>query len=345
MRLNTEIWTILIVTVVTALIWAWAATETREEKDVYGTVRFTIEDDTTQWLIDPDEHAPSVTLEGSTMAIQRAEQILRAGLDLEIDRRGPGHHTIDLASALQEQELIAETGVTVAATEPAVVSVDLDRIVKVPAARVDPKLPGVQVTGLEIDQTEVMISMPSLLRGLHPGDLVVEAFVDAAQLQGLPPDSEHKLDATVRLPQAGLQNHAAVTVTPPTVEVTFTIVSRTRELALDSVRVQVAGSPENYREYVVELAEQTLRDVTIEADADLIRRIEAQSMYVAAVVHLSLADMEQGLSEKAVTYFLALPAVGSVAAEGELVQFKKQGDVEEPPIIQFTIRRQNPPQS
>jgi hypothetical protein len=342
-RLNTEIWTILIVTVVTALIWAWAATETREEKTVFGTVRFAIEDETTQWLIAPRDLAPNITLEGSKMAIQRAEQVLRTGLVLDIRKREPGRQTIDLAQAIQEHRLIADTGATVSATEPATIGLDVDRIVHVQAARIDPKLPGVQVRDLEIDQTNVVISMPSLVRERYPGDLAVEAFVETRQLQGLPPGVQHNVDAAIRLPQVGLQNQPAVTVTPATVRISFTILSRTRELLLDSVRVQVEGSPENFREYLVELTEQTLREVTVEADADLIQRIEAGEMYVAAVVHLSLTDMEQGVTQKAASFFLALPAVGTDPTGGEQVRFKKLGDSEDLPVIHFTISRQNPP--
>lgn len=345
MGLNREIWTVVVVTVLTVLIWAWAATATQEDKTVTATVSFFVDDPDAEWTIEPSRNAPRVTLEGSKAAISRAEEILRSGLELEISRREPGMQEINLSEAIRASEVMAATGVAITATNPPTVTLDLDRVVQVKSARIEPRLPGVQTIDLKVEPTAVVITMPGLLRELHSGDLAVEAVVRPEQLLGLSPGTRHELDAVLRLPQPGLQSSPAVTISPSSVTVSFTILSQTREYLLDTVRVQVASSPENFREYAVEPTEQTLRQVTIEADADLIGRIEARQMYVVAMLHLSLSDLEQGLTRKAVTYFAAVPAVGSDQAGGELVQFKSIADTEELPVIHFAVSRHSPPAS
>jgi hypothetical protein len=328
-RMNREIWTIVAVTIVTVLVWAWAAGETRGQKATYATVRFVVPDAEGQWLVEPAQQRPRVILEGSELAIQKAENLLADGLNVEISPQ-LGEQQVELIEAMRRHAAVLETGVRIAETDPARLTLEVDRVVQVPA-RVLPELPGVQTTDEVVEPAEAMISMPGEQRRLRPGDLTVGAFVDKQQLERLEAGVRHTLEAVLRLPET-LRGNPNVTVSPSSAQISFTIRSQTRELTLASVRVQVSGPPES--EYVVELHEQMLRNVTITADAGLIRRIEAEEMYVAAMVHLSLLDKDQRITEKPVAYFVALPSGGG---PGWVLDQVRVGDSDELPVIHLSL--------
>ena len=70
-------------------------------------------------------------------------------------------------------------------------------------------------------------------------------------------------------------------------------------------------------------------DVTIEADTDLITGIDAGNITVYAIVRLASRDLEQRISEKPVTTFLAITEDGT---GHELV-----ATVEEPTLLNIEL--------
>lgn len=340
MSLRNELWTFLIVTVVAALIWLWAAGETRDKHVInFARVQFVVPEPS-DWDVEPKERPLiSLIVEGTQIAVQSAEGLLRRPLKLNLPPV-PGRLSIDTLERLRQHEELAGTGVTVVSVEPATLEVDLQRIEERPA-RIKAVLPGVTTEGEVMAQpVEVQVAMPERywhnVQNLH-----VEAYVDRSELDRREPGVKHTIESVpLRVPES-VAPAGEVSISPPTARLTFTIRSRTREVRLDSVRVQLASPPEDRELYVVEVEPKQLENVTITADADLVRRIESRDesdrATVVAVVHLGSREQEQGIESKRVSYFLALvPDRGTV--RGEVVK-ARVGESTEPPLIKLRITR------
>jgi hypothetical protein len=337
-----EIWTYIIVTLVTVLIWFWAAAETRETKIIYSaTVRFNVPDGT-DWIITPQDRAVVINLTGAKLGIRNAETLARTGLTIEV-RPVEGPQTVDLAQALAQNESLRDAGVTINTVEPSLADITLDRLEQF-AAPVKAVLPGITLQDeAVIDPPEVQVTMPKTLRQRGPRDVVVEAFVDRSELDRLLPGAPQSIEARLRLPE-GLPGAGAtgVSINPNRAKLTFTVRSRTREIKLDTVRVQIAGPPEDRDAYVVEIDPKQLRGVTISAASDLARRIETNEVPVVAVVHLSALEKENRIASKPVSYFLALVPDGKGGTAGEIVKGTVAGSTQMPAINLKITDRQAP---
>ena len=100
MNWTKEIWTYIIVTLVTVLIWFWAAGETRETKTInYARVHFTVPEPA-NWTFAPGQLSAILVVEGSKVSIQKAESLLRKSINITIQPE-PGRKVIDLAEQLR----------------------------------------------------------------------------------------------------------------------------------------------------------------------------------------------------------------------------------------------------
>jgi hypothetical protein len=325
-----ELGTISIVTAVAVLIWVWAAGETRTEREFNAHVRFTVP---ASWIVDRQRVNVRFKAEGSRLALERAEQALRRELSVALPAVA-GRQTIDLMDVLPDIPHVKATGVRILPpTDPVAVELEIDEIKHVPA-RIRASLPGVQTIGeIEIEPPTAMVSLPVSHRQRLPGEIVLDAFIERSRLETLRPDIRHTLDAPLRLPETPGATADNVTIEPTTARVSFTVRSRIRELALESVRIQVAGPHEDHGEYVVELEDPWLRGVTISADADLIRRIENNEATVVAVLHLTSLEKEQRIERKPVAYFVALGGPRPVVVDARV------GDSPELPPVNLRISR------
>jgi len=345
-RLRVEVWSVIITAVVTALIWAWAAGETLEQESQTARLQFTAPQADT-WLIKPSTDRVRLTLEGSKSALQQiatAADAAPIGVRLGSEHlpAEPGTHMLAVAAALQDGAAFENVGVRIVECEPATIQVEVDELIQV-QAEVRPVLPGVQHEGeITVDPPTATITIPSRLRDQLPNTLYANAEAEQWQLASLEPDVQHTLVVNVR-PQDALANNPDVRVTPATAAVSFSIRSQIRELLLDSVRVQISGTPQNIDEYKVELEPRQLRDITIRADAELIRRIEQENIPVIGFVHLTSLELEQHIEQKAVTYFLAMiPNSSGGAATGVAIEARSESG-DDPPIVQLTITERPAP--
>lgn len=252
-----------------------------------------------------------------------------------------GASTVDVMAVLREHPVIAETGVRILTAEPNTAELRIDEIVRVPA-RVRAHLPRVQTVGeIAVDPPEVMVSMTRTLRQQLPGELFVEPQIDPERLIDLEPDVSHTIEAPLRLPDAVLAG-SDVTIRPSTASFTFVVRSRIVEQTLESVRVQVAGPPEDSREYVIDVEPTVLRDVRVRADAELISRIAAQEVTVVAMVHLSSREKEQRIDSKRVSYFLALVPTADGGTRGQLIEAEIDG-ADQSLVVELDIQRKELP--
>ena len=151
--------------------------------------------------------------------------------------------SINRATATHKRVLAS--GVSVLSVDPPAIDIDVDSI-EPHQARIRASLPGVELTGaVRLDQSTAIVLIPSQLRSRLPDDLVVDAVIEASVLERLDPEIEHTRTARLRLPEESLRFADAITLEPESVQMTFAIRSRLRQITLDSVRVQLAGPPED----------------------------------------------------------------------------------------------------
>ena len=140
MSWHKEIWTYLIVTLVAVLIWAWAASETRERKTIQSaTVLFIADRSAGEFIFNPPNARPSLNVEGTKLSVQKLSDRLRQPLELKVPVNTPDR-TLDLAEHLRMHEDVVATGATIVSADPATVDLALDQIERVTAA-VKPVLP------------------------------------------------------------------------------------------------------------------------------------------------------------------------------------------------------------
>jgi hypothetical protein len=331
-----EVWTYVLVTVVTLLVWIWAAGKTRDQTTLSASIRFAPPSEA-EYLASPAELPVKVTVVGSSQALRNAEDRLRNPLSVPVvPEPGSRSVTIELDQAIAERPELARTGVEIIAVDPPSIIVQVDQVVHVTAA-VRPALGDVRTEGpIEIDPPQVDVAMPSVLRAQYAETLIAEAYVEPSRLARLEHGERHTLEAPLRL--ADWRGAAGSLVfNPPVVRVTFTPRSRLEQITLD-VRVQVLSPPEDSGEYVVELAESSkvIPAVTIEAESDLVRRIRSGEVKVVAVVQLSTRDKEQRIESKPVTCVLALRSDAPGLLGATTVAATIAGS-REPPVVQLRI--------
>jgi hypothetical protein len=337
MGFRKDILTYVIVTAVTLLIWVWAATETREQQTFSVRVEFIVPDPD-EWLIEPAQRTTTITVQGSRLSLDTMQERVRRPLQVEVLPR-PGTQPIDLLAAIRENPAIEETGVNVMSADPFSVELRIDEMIR-EQARVRPYLPRVQTIGeVQVDPEQVTVTIPRGMRQQLPAELIVEPVIDQQRLDRLEPEVRQPMEISLRLAD-GTATGDRIRIDPPRAQFTFAVRSRIRELALDSVRVQLAGPPEDHHDYLVEVEDSVLRDVTIRADSNLIDRIEQREALVVAMLHVSSREKEQQITAKPISYFVALYTDASGLTHGRIVEAEVAGSADLP-LIRLRIERKD----
>ncbi len=336
MRFQSKYWTYSIISLVTLLLWVWAAWETREPRSGVTFRLALAPSDPSSLVLTPDEVSVTLDLEGSRIALQRASA-LRRPLRLTTGKELPsslGGHTLNVLDILDKHEALRNTRVTMVSAEPPSLKLEIDALMSL-TVPIQPDLPRLQTDAdVVIDPPQATVRLPARLHARLGSDLALEAHIDQSRLDRLEPGRSYTLNARLR-PPGRLAGQESVSISPPTVTIAFTVRSFIEETTLPMVRVQIGGPPEDHDEYLVEIdeADRVLRDVTISAQAELIRRIQSDDgTVVVAMVHLSSRDKERRIERKPVTYFVALLPDG----RGTIVEASIAGS-SEPPLIHLSI--------
>ena len=299
---------ILFVTILTVIIWFWAAGQTTHESDVTTTVRFRPPEGSTI-TVSPMTASVMLTLSGPRSAVNSAKDACKEGIELTITPDDSELTSQKLLTMVNALDAIRNTGAEVVDTIPTSFTLTVLTMHHVEAA-VEVVLSGVTVSGdVTVDPATVMLSIPSHIRDKLPEAITVNAIVSDAALEQLQPGVVHKRDAVIRLP-AELDT-ADVTIVPNRVSVTFKIQSKTQKTTLQQIRVLIASPAEDYAAYSVFLPRTIISNVTIEADTAIITGIEKGDVTVFAIVRLASRDMEQRIDNKTVTTFLAIMEDGT----------------------------------
>ena len=309
-----DLWTYVLVTVMTVLIWLWASTETRQEAVLNGLVVFTVPE-AGEFVVTPSSQPVVITVEGSSRAIRKVREALSVGLAVDLPAESGPLRLGDLEARVRRMASMRSSDVSISAVDPPSVELVVDRTVSL-TALVRAVLPGVTaVDEVVVEPAEITVTLPESLRRTLPEDFTLEALVARDELDRLEPGVLHSLDVPVRMPE-GVPIDARIHFDPSIVRVAFKMHSRLIETVVDRVRVRLVTSPEDHGSYVIVLHEKHLEGVRITADASLVRAIEAEDpsvrAMVFAVVHLSADDLEKRLDRKPVAYFAVLQADGSI---------------------------------
>ena len=308
MKKNNDSIAILFITIVTIVIWLWAAGQTKYESNVTTTLRFRPPEGSTSTVF-PESASITLTLSGPRSAVKKAQALCEDGLDLTIIAPDGEYSLLELPAKISALNAIQNTGAEVSSTNPASFSLDVQTMDLVEAT-VEVVLPGIMVSGdVTVEPATVMLHIPKAIREGLPEAITVNAVVSDAALEQLQPGVVHTRDATIRLPSP--LDVSDVTIDPSRVSVTFKIQSKTQKTVLQQVRVLIAGPAEDHAKYKITLPRTIVPNVTIEAGTDLIAGIESDNVTVFAIVRLASRDLEQGITEKTVTTFLAITEDGT----------------------------------
>ncbi len=296
------------VTALTIIIWIWAAGKTKYTSDVLVTLYLSLPVGSTS-TISPDSTSVTLTLSGSRSAVDSAKQACHNGLNLTLSEADETLTLSDVSSRISTLDIFKDTGAKIDGATSRVFPITIHTVEVVEAA-VEVNLPNVTVSGdVTVDPSTVLLNIPKELRKTLPEAMTVYAEVSAIALKQLQPGIVHTRDAIIQLPEE-LEN-SGVTASPIRVAVTFKIQSSKKSVDLAKVRILLAGPAEDYATYSVSLPRKVIQNVTIEADAEVIEGIESGDVKVFAVLRLASSDMEQQITAKPVTTFLAIMEDGT----------------------------------
>lgn len=301
-----------LVTLVTLLIWIWAAGETRENRRIDASIRFATSD-AKRLLVEPRElDGALLSVSGSKRAITAFEALMNAGtLELVAGAHGlpssPGTWPIQLATALGSLPAVRDAGVSIDGVEPN--SIPL-RLVPLEARTARPvaDLPGIRTQGdVLVEPATISVVLPTgiLPAGIEPSVLAV---VDPRRLEQLEPGKRVTLEATLQVAPALAGEASRIALEPPTAKVVFTPRSLERTVTVNSVPVQVAGVADDFARYRVDLETPSLGPVVLSGPNDAIARIEGGER-VVALVHLTSDDLQKRVASKTVSLWMLPPGV------------------------------------
>ena len=324
---------VVTISLVTVLIWIWAAGETREDITSFTDLRLVGQTKGSVQIEPAEMTSISFQMRGARRAIDAMAARFREPIEIQIGTMGiptePGAHEIDLLSVGQLLAEKEDLPVTFLSADPKVASI----VIKSLANRtmtIQVVLPdGVRTAGaVNVSPSEATITLPASLADLP--DLSINATVSDEDLADLTPGRLQEIEATLSLPSSLAEHAGEVTITPRKVVVGLKLVSTESTYLVPSIPVQVAGPPTDLDQYLVTIdpAAAFLRDVTLRGPAEAIASVADGKMSVIAFLHLTSDDLAQGITEKAVSMWQLPPGV-TVSSIGD--------DATSNPMVSLTI--------
>ena len=306
---------VLIVSLVTLVIWVWAAGETSETLVLFNQ-QINIEPSSgSATLVRPNTiHGVRVELRGPARAVQRMGREFASLTTVSVGMAGVpaigGQHTIDLATVVRG--IIDRTGlpVTVVGTQPEMSEVDIVLRSTQPVDILPLLGEGVTSTGTITAEPAIgSITLPSELAAQGPIELI--ARVTQQMLEGHTPGQRVILKVEVSLPAALQQYEESIDFEPREVDVSVALLSASTELSIPSVPVQIAAPPADLERYTISIAQGDgfLRDVLVRGPPETIQAIADGALSVVAFVHLTSDDLVKLVSERPVSMWRLPPGV------------------------------------
>jgi hypothetical protein len=310
-----QIKTILLVTLIAALIWIWAEGESFSSAVVNPRVSFVTTGPELE--ITPDENwrgTVRLRLEGSTVAIKQAEQLLGTALVLRPPHPGvpsaPGdRQTVNLVEVVKSLPQVRQLGITVLDVDPTDVTVNITKYVQ-REMQVKPQFPSeIELLGEPtVIPSRVSVRMPEhIATGLTDNDIIAPA-VASRDVQAAKDESPQSVILPLPLPTA-LQGIRGISMNPEQVNATFRVRKNVDTITLPSVPVWVSIPPTETSSWDIELKDTFLRDVVFTGPRDQIRKLRDRTFVPIAEVQLSSDELESGITTKEAVIVRLLPGV------------------------------------
>ncbi len=344
-RVLKEIPTLVMVTIVTALIWAFAETETLRQAEVtadVSVVRDAAGERVVRLLAGEGNPSgaevlrPVVRLEGPADRVDEAQRVLRQPLRLDPYAPGmptaPGDTMLDLRALLRARPEFQHFAAAIASVEPSRVPVGVEMLESRELAV------AVRLVSGELDGTaesrppRVRVRGPRAILSQLPKDAEVVASVDDAAAQSLVPGRRETIPGVRLALPAPLAGERGVRIEPPSAEVTLTLRSRTPTSKPMSVPVQVvlASVEQSAWDIAFDAGNQFVADVTVTGPPEVIRQIDEKKLPVVALLPLSFTELEGGRVRSKEVVFTTFPPTQAV------LRFEAPSKV-----VSFVVTRRN----
>jgi hypothetical protein len=320
---------IVLVTVLTVLVWAFAESESLHTK----SIRFDV-------LVDADPAGGRVarvldgqawpgrvqlSVEGATSAIDALEPLTRRALRLAPGIQSfpavAGENIIDLRAAIRELPEFRGSGVTIQACDPPTLRVVVDEIITstipVRVSAGDSQFESQPV----VRPASVTLSVSKRVGESLGADLAATATIDPQTLARLVPGRTENIASVPLTLPIDLPPDTYIRFSPPSVDVGVTLRSRTGSIVLPSVPVHIRLAAAELSRWKIDIPESDrfLTDVRVSGPDELIDQVRREEIKITAVVALSFEELERGITSKEAT-FAELPSPLKFEAAKRLVR-------------------------
>jgi len=330
---------ILLVTIIAALVWIFAESETLRTSDVRLELQL-IADASGQHVARPADEStwsPNITVElsGAAGRMDNIQALALRPVRLAPGSPGvpaePGDYAIDIRQALAALPELTGRGITITRCEPASIRIRIDELIsrefKI-VVQANAELEGPP----EVRPALAVISMPRRIADAIPADTVLTARIDADTLARLVPGRREVLtNVRLSLPDAhadALRPDAHARIDPPAAQIALTLRARSASTEIASVPVQVRLAPIELARWEIAIPDQDrfIANVRVTGPADLIELVKRGELKITATLALSFEELERGITSKEVT-FSDLPSSLKVEADNRTVKLsvKRRG--------------------
>lgn len=326
----------LLISVIALTIWLFAEAESLSSYSGITRVQFISGEGSnrTVRVADGFSGSVSVEVEGSRVAIDRAREILSAGVRLELGKTGvpfvDGAHSVNLVEAIQAYRPLAAAGVQVTSVSPQNVSLRITEL-ETRQVPVDASLPGVQIVGaIRITPESLPVRLPRSEWEAMKEPLRLVVRLGDEQIARLPAGGVARVEARALAPAST----SGVDPFPTgagnaVVSLEFTVKDRNATAQFAAVPVQVLLPPIEAGVWRVQIESQD-QFLTLEATgpSETIERLQAADAPLIALLALSSDDLERGIASKEVSFgqlragvLAPLPESVKVSAAKSAVRF------------------------
>lgn len=290
--------TLGVVSVITLLIWVFAEGESLRSLSV--SVRARVESGSADLVVSlSDDEAWDGTIEvridGPTARLNAVRAELRRTeiVELTIREVGTDGGVIRLGEALRSHPIFRESGVSIVSTDPATISIDVDRLVR-REARVVVDSGGVPVRGLaQPVPASVTLLVPERVNAGLGDQFVLTVRLHDDMVQGLAAGQAQTIfNIPVELPE-GMEELAEVLGELPLVNVRLTLVARREAQTMATVPVVVSMPSVISDQYVVRLADedQFLNSLELRGPVGIFERVGPGKQYTPRIDVFLMPDL------------------------------------------------------
>lgn len=322
MRFIRGVITFVMVTLVAALIWAFAEAESLRKSEVTVELFFEPEAATDRHLTlkspaesngNTDLVRLQVHLEGTAAAVDEADRILRKPLHFTPYEKSlpvtPGEHVLDMKTILSSHPEVQRIAAAIASVEPATVPALVEELV-MREVDVHVDLATGQTDGLpDPKPARVAVRTSKAIAETLPKELVATAFLDANQLERLVPGRRETVPGVrLTLPEP-FRDAKSVRLDPPNVDVQLVLTVRTPTSKPMNVPVQVVlASVEQKRwDITFDQRSQFVPEVTVTGPTEIVRQIEDRKIQIVALLQLSFTELEGAATQTKEVVFTTIP--------------------------------------